>query len=79
MSAAIKINIDTLTPQARSILDHLQHEGSITQVEAQAIYKARALTRRIKDIREAGFDIQSVWKRDHLGQRYVRYVYRGVK
>lgn len=62
----------TLT-QTRRILEHLKDQGSITQVEAQAMYKARSLTRRITDIREMGYDVYSEWKTDHTGQRYVRY------
>jgi hypothetical protein len=59
--------------QTAKILRHLRDVGTITQVEAAAIYKARSLTKRISELRAAGFDIKSEWKIDHEGQRYVRY------
>lgn len=59
--------------QHDELLNHLQIRGSITQVEAQAIYKMRSLTRRIADLREQGYNIKSETKTDPTGQRYVRY------
>lgn len=61
------------TTQVRRILDHLLDTGSITNVEAQAMYKCRSITRRIADIRQMGYEVKSDWKTDHTGQRYVRY------
>lgn len=55
------------------ILTHLKKFGSISGVEAAAVYKIRALPRRIADLRERGINISDVWKRDALGQRYKRY------
>lgn len=63
-----------LSPQATTILDHLKKVGSISNVEAQALYKCRALPRRIADIKATGVNIQSVYKKDATGQRYARYV-----
>ena len=62
-----------MKPQTAKILTHLQDVGTITNVESQAIYKCRSLGKRISELRELGFDIWSEWKRDHEGQRYVRY------
>jgi hypothetical protein len=59
--------------QTDRVLKHLQSVGSITQVEAQAMYKSRSLTKRISELRDRGYDIKSEWKTDHTGQRYVRY------
>lgn len=62
-----------LAPQTATILDHLKRVGSISNVEAQALYRARALPKRISEIRRAGYPIRKEWKRDATGQRYVRY------
>jgi hypothetical protein len=62
-----------MTPQAQTILKHLKTQGSITQAEANLIYKIRALPRRILDLKEAGCKIASVLKVDATGQRYARY------
>lgn len=57
------------------ILAHLKDRGSITNVEAQALYRCRALPRRIADLKTKGHDIMSVLRQDKTGQRYARYVY----
>ena len=59
--------------QNQKILDHLQKIGSISWVEANDLYRVRSLTRRIADLREAGHEIVSEWRRDLLGQKYTRY------
>jgi hypothetical protein len=61
-----------LSPQTATILRHLLRVGEISGVEAQAMYKARSLTKRISEINEF-FLVESEWKRDTTGQRYVRY------
>jgi hypothetical protein len=61
--------------QVEMLARHLEEAGSITNVEAQAMYKIRALPRRIKDLEDyRGFKVKRVWKTDLTGQRYVRYV-----
>lgn len=61
-------------PQTARIANHLIELGSISGVEASAMYKTRSLPRRIKDIRDLGVAIRSEVKFDLTGQRYVRYV-----
>jgi hypothetical protein len=60
-------------PMNRTILKHLLECGSITNVEAQAVHKCRALPRRIADLKEAGVPINKETRVDSTGQRYVRY------
>lgn len=60
------------SPQTATILRHLIRIGEISGVEAQAMYKARSVTKRISEINEA-FLVEAEWKRDNTGQRYVRY------
>ena len=67
-----------MKPQTAAILKHLVDVGTITNVEAQAIYKSRSLTKRISEIRKAGYDVKSEWRRDNTNQRYVRYWLRKV-
>jgi len=59
--------------QTDKILDHLKTIGSITFVEAVDLYRCRSLPRRIADLREAGHEIISEWRKDKLGQRYTKY------
>ena len=51
--------------QNKKILDHLNNVGSISFLEAWTLYSVRSLTRRIKDLREAGHEIISENRRDH--------------
>jgi hypothetical protein len=59
--------------QETRILRHLMSEGSITGVEAAAIYKVRSLTKRISTLVDRGAHIDREWRKDMTGQRYVRY------
>lgn len=65
--------ISTRVTQTQQIKEHLLRKGSITNVEAQALFKSRSITKRIHELREQGFDIYSEWNTDTTGQRYVRY------
>lgn len=59
--------------QAYQILNHLQTVGTITGAEAYLMFKSRSTTKRISELRKAGYSITSEWRRDSTGQRYVRY------
>jgi len=62
-----------MTPQANLVLMHLKRHGSMSSVEAAAVYRIRHLPRRILDIIEAGHTIIKEQRKDPTGQRYVRY------
>lgn len=62
-----------LSPQAETVLRHLRNVGSITNVEANAVHRIRSLSRRITEIRDAGYQIDKKRRRDTTGQAYVRY------
>ena len=71
--APVKPAPNSVSGMARQILDHLKKVGSISAVEAQALYKCRSLSRRICDLKDAGFKVVSELKYDTTGQRYARY------
>ena len=64
-------------PQTEMLLDHLGKKSNISDLEARAILKIRALPRRIKDLKERGHRFRHEWRVDSTGQRYVRYHYQG--
>jgi hypothetical protein len=59
--------------QLDMLRNHFSQTTSITGVEAAAIYKIRALPRRISDLEAQGWSFDRVWKTDTSGQRYKRY------
>lgn len=56
------------------LIRHFKTQTSISNIEAQMMYKIRALPRRIKDLEEHGMTFIRQRKTDATGQRYVRYV-----
>jgi hypothetical protein len=57
------------------ILHHLYRTGSISQREALIDYSIQSLTKRISELRDEGFEIQTQRKKHPVtGQRYARYV-----
>ena len=69
-----KFRESLLTPQGRTVLNHIRKCGSITQREAIMDHSIQSLTRRITELRDAGFDIVSEWKHHKIThQRYMRY------
>jgi hypothetical protein len=62
-----------LAPQTRKVLELLKEKGSVTSLEAQGVLRARSLSRRILDLKEAGYKVTSTLSRDMTGQRYARY------
>jgi hypothetical protein len=63
-----------LTPQGRTVAHHLIDTGTITQREAIMDHSVQSLTRRITELRDAGFAILADWKKHPItNQRYMRY------
>lgn len=62
-----------LKPQTQLVLDHLNNYGHITPVEAGAVYKIRCLPKRISELKEYGYKIQTRLRADATGQRYAHY------
>lgn len=61
-------------PMRDLIRDHLQTGESISNVEAQALWRCRALPKRINELRREGLNIVAQRRKDSTGQSYVRYV-----
>jgi len=59
--------------QKELLLTHFGIADSISNIEAQAIYKIRALPRRISDLKGDGYVFRHEWRTDPTGQRYMRY------
>lgn len=76
--AQVRLNNDVaarvFSPQTDQIARHMLQHGSISGVEAAAMFKTRSLSRRIRDIRARAVTIRSDYRKDTTGQRYVRYV-----
>lgn len=61
-------------PMRDLIREHLQSGESISNVEAQALWRCRALPKRINELRREGLNILAQRRKDSTGQSYVRYV-----
>lgn len=55
------------------ILEHFLTGRSITQVEAEAVYKIRRLAARIAEMKADGWNIARELRKDLMGQKYARY------
>lgn len=60
-------------PMRELVLEHLQSGRSISNVEAQALWRCRALPKRINELRQQGHNIVAERREDSTGQTYVRY------
>lgn len=62
--------------QTQTVLNHLKHRGSISPMEALVSYGIYRLSDNIYKLREAGFGIDTVVKKDEAGHKYARYQYK---
>jgi hypothetical protein len=65
----------SLPPQSQAVLKQMQasSDHSITASEASTVNKVRSLSRRICDLKSAGYKVRSEMHRDCTGQRFKRY------
>jgi len=62
------------------IIDHMFRTGSITQREALLDYSIQCLTKRIQELREAGWKILTEHKHHPTtNQRYARYILKAKR
>ena len=66
-------NLVNTRPMKELIRDHLESGKTITNVEAQALWRCRALPKRISELKKDGLKITSEWRNDSTGQSFVRY------
>lgn len=63
--------------QNQMLLSHLRRTGSITLREALLDHGIQCLTKRIQELRDAGYKIISERKNHPItGQRYTRYRFK---
>lgn len=62
-----------LTPQARTVLKHLEHRGRISPSEALITYSISRLASCIHEVRRAGYNVLCIIKKDEHGHKYARY------
>jgi len=69
--------------QSQAILKYFKSKKSLTSMQAFELFGCTRLAARVHSLREAGYDIASVWQEtdtkygEHT--RYVKYVYKGKK
>ena len=61
--------------QNKQILKYLQDGNSITPIEALNKFDCLRLAARISDLRDKGFNIDTIEEIGTNGKRYARYVY----
>lgn len=60
--------------QVEKLLHHLQNVGPISQREAYLEYDIQSFHRRLSDIRQLGFKLQAIPKKNPVtGQEYTKY------
>lgn len=59
--------------QKGMVLNHLLNVGSLSQLEADELYRVKRLTSRITELKQHGVNIRVERKHDHTGKLYVRY------
>ena len=66
--------------QCEMIIRHIDENGSITRAEAMKLYGIGNLPARINDLRNAGYDIETVTEKGKnrygVKTEYGRYVWR---
>lgn len=63
-----------LSPQSARVLDILTNTRSLTPVMALTVYHIGSLSKRIADLRKAGYQIAGNKRQDAYGRTYIEYV-----
>ena len=58
------------------ILEHLKRGRKITPLHAMGVFGVYRLAARIKELRDAGHNIETVIKTDDYGRNYAEYNYQ---
>lgn len=67
--------LSTLTPQARTVLSHLEKHGRISPMKALNVYGIQRLASRINELKNAGIFVGKEMMRDDVNDRYMQYSY----
>jgi hypothetical protein len=59
--------------QPETVLNHLHSKGSISGLEAMALYRITSLTKVMSVLQDRGTEIRPEWRTDNTGKRYTRY------
>lgn len=62
-----------MKPQTEMIFDHLKRHGSITPMQALRDYGCFRLASRVLELREAGHQIETVIRTEHIRSEPVRF------
>lgn len=65
--------LSTLTPQARTVLAHLERHGKITPMKALGVYGIMRLASRMAELKKAGIPFGKALMKDDVGGRYMQY------
>ncbi len=61
------------TNQMKLVLNHIIMKGSISQLEADELYRVKRLTSRITELKQLGVALIAEMRQDNTGKRYARY------
>lgn len=67
------LKVITVSTQTEALANHLIYQGSISGLEALALYRIVSLTKVISVLKRKGIAIVGLWKKDNTGKRYKRY------
>lgn len=67
-----------LKPQAKQVAAYLRKYGRITPLKARAEIQVESLSRRIVDLKEAGYGIETVINRGFGKKKYAEYILKNM-
>lgn len=63
-----------VNPQSRKILEYLRTKGGLTTLDAWTQLQILSPAKRIQELRNGGFNIETEWRTTSNGKRYGVYV-----